>query len=217
MVSWQESLASLSNNNRHHQSERVMMRRPWDSLWHPVSSGVRPPASYVYNSGTLTIPLVRNPPEQPFPKGWILRLKIRVRNANVQMMKWQTRLQRKEGKLEPPPCVSTASFFFVLPLVELSQLTWKKVNSKWCLSCSWAGSSILICKGKRALAWHPIPQFLSKRKPTKTQDEAIVTRSKDESQRSFARTLPVVLKVHLRIFFHLFAVGIFAFSNKGVT
>ena len=44
------------------------------------------------------------------------------------------------------PCVSTTSFFFVLPLLELSQLTWKNVKSKWCFSCSWVGSSILICK-----------------------------------------------------------------------
>lgn len=58
----------------------------------------------------------------------------------------KTKKRRETGF---PPCVSTASFFFVLPLVELSQLTWKNVKSKWCFSWSWVGSSILICKGKR--------------------------------------------------------------------
>lgn len=74
---------------------------------------------------------------------------IKKKNSNMQMLKQQQQNNQETKRDGFPPCVSTASFFFVLPFVELSQLTWKKVNSRWCFSWSWVGSSILICKGKR--------------------------------------------------------------------
>lgn len=74
-----------------------------------------------------------------FTKGCKFRIKTKFKNLMCKL--WTIK-----GMMKFKPCVSTTSFFFVLPLLELSQLTWKNVNSKWCFSCSWVGNSILICK-----------------------------------------------------------------------
>lgn len=79
------------------------------------------------------------------------------------------------------------------------------------------GQFDLDLQRQRSSVKQPLQQLLPSRKPTNTQDGTTVIRSKDESERSFARTLTVVLKVQLRIFFHLFAICVFIFNNKAVT
>ena len=75
------------------------------------------------------------------PSVKVLKFRIKTKFKNLMHKLWTIK-----GMMTFKPCVSTTSFFFVLPLFELSQLTWKNVNSKWCFSCSWVGNTILICR-----------------------------------------------------------------------
>lgn len=88
----------------------------------------------------LHIRYLQNSSKDPFANTWKFRILIQFKNLMFQLFKIK-------GMVNPPqPWVSTTSLFFVLPLLELSQLTWKNVSNRWCFSCSWVGNSILICK-----------------------------------------------------------------------